>query len=427
MVSGQQGQDKYIFQGVEKLVAYAPAGQFVIVMTAPVDEYMVPAKAILRSTVILVIGAIIIAFAIAFAVAHSIVKPVKRLRELMAAAGDGDLTVVSKFMTKDEIGDLSKSFDNMIAHQNTIVAEVRTASTQLAAASEEMAASCEQVTSTSEEIASSMQVVTTEAEKGNTAMIEASQALVQLSSLIQIARTKANRAADNSQVTCGVAAEGRTSVTQTVAKMQNIKEQTEQTSRIIAELDDYSKQIEQIIDTITAIAAQTDLLALNAAIESARAGEHGRGFAVVAEEVRKLAEQSNQGAQEITALIRKVTDKTQEAVASMSYNAAEVDTGVIMVNEAGSALDKILEAVSKTVTEIEGINEITAENVASSEQIVKLIDQLSSIIEAVATHCHQVAAGAEEQSAAMETMAASSQETSASATQLKQLVERFKI
>jgi len=427
MLANNQGKDIYTIKGVEKLVAYKSVGHFIIAMTVPVEEYMAPAKTVLRDTIIVVLLGIIIALGIAFVVANSIVRPVNRLRELMAAAGEGDLTVVSEIDAKDEIGDLSKSFDVMIKHQNTIVKEVRDASQQLAAASEEMAASCQETTATSEEITGSMQTVAAEAENGNTWMIEGAKVLVQLSSLIKIAENKAGVAAHNSNETYATAEEGRLKVTETVNKMQNIKDQTEKTSDIIADLNNYSKQIGQIVDTITAIAAQTDLLALNAAIESARAGEHGRGFAVVAEEVRKLAEQSNQRAREISDLIGQVTDKTKAAVDSMSLNMAEVETGVAIVNETGSALDSILEAVKRTVAEIEGINSITGEEVANSEQIVKLINQLATVVESVATHCEQVATGLEQQSAAMQTVASSAEETSASANSLSYLVERFKI
>ncbi|MDR3564749.1 MAG: methyl-accepting chemotaxis protein [Negativicutes bacterium] len=427
MVEGKAGKDFYTFEGVEKLAAYVPVGQFIAVMTAPVDEYMAPAKPILRNTVIILIAALIIALSLAFLVANSIVRPIQRLRQLMEAAGLGNLTVVSALSSRDEIGDLSRSFDTMISSQNTIVKEVRVASTQLAAASEEMAASCQEVTSTSEEIAGSMDILAREADKGNECMLDTSKALVQLSSLIQIAGVKAASTAGTSKTTYETADEGRTKVTEAVTKMQNIKVQTEKTGTIIAELDDYSKEIGQIVNTITTIAAQTNLLALNAAIEAARAGEHGRGFAVVAEEVRRLAEQSNQGAQEITALIHKVMDKTEEAVSSMTHNAAEVGAGVGIINEAGVALDRILTAVQTTAREIDDINEVTAEEVASSEKIISLIDQLSTMIETVAAHCQQVASGAEQQSAAMQTVAASAEETSGSANLMKNLVEKFEV
>ena len=97
-------------------------------------------------------------------------------------------------------------------------------------------------------------------------------------------------------------------------KMDNIKSAVGESSNVIMELDDKSKQIEEIVSLITSIADQTNLLALNAAIEAARAGEHGRGFAVVADEVRKLTEDSGNAAKEIAKLINYIQTGTQNAV-----------------------------------------------------------------------------------------------------------------
>jgi len=427
MLAGKAGKTTYSYQGVEKLVAYAPVGDFVVAINAPVAEYMAPVRTILRNTILIVGVTFVIALAIAFGFANSIVKPISKLCGLMAAAGAGDLTLISNLKNKDEIGDLSRSFDIMITSQRAIVTEVRSASAELAMVSEEMAASCQEVTSTSEEIASNMQVITSETESGHNSMMEASKSLERLSDLIQSAKEKANVATDNSKITYSAAQDGLDKVTEAVTRMQNIKEQTHGTSKIITKLSDHSKQIGQIVDTITAIAAQTNLLALNAAIEAARAGEQGRGFAVVAEEVRKLAEQSNQGAQEITTLIREVTDSTKEAVEAMSNNAGEVESGVVVVVDAGKSLEKIMEAVRVTVSEIEGINQVTAEEVVTSEQIIKVIDQLTEITEAVVANCQHIASGTEQQASAMQTVSASSEEANTAANQLKELVEKFKV
>jgi len=272
-----------------------------------------------------------------------------------------------------------------------------------------------------------MQQLAQEADLGNRSMLEASQALVELSSLIQIAKSKADNTVENSETTLIAAEDGRHRVTDSVTRMDNIKEQTQHSSQIIGELNTYSQQISQITNTITNLAKQTNLLALNAAIEAARAGEHGRGFAVVAEEVRKLAEQSDQGAQEITSLVNVVTEKTNLAVAAMAQNVVEVEAGVSTVNAAGKALDSILLEVKKTVMETQEIGKVTSSEVASSEQIIKLIDALATMIESVAAHGEEIAASSEQQSAAMQTVAASAEETSAMAHQLKGSVEKFKV
>lgn len=380
-------------------------------------------------TISLTISGIVILLGVFIAVfiTRMVRKPVSLVTEASMAYAKGDLRTDIQYTSADELGDLAEALRTMRRNFVEMIRNIRVSAEQLAAASEEMAASTEEVTSTSEEVARNMQSLAKEAESGNHSMLEASKALVHLSSLIQIAQSKANTTAGNSENTRRVADDGRSKVTESVEKMSKIKQQTESASQIIADLNNYSKQIGEIVVTITTIANQTNLLALNAAIEAARAGEHGRGFAVVAEEVRKLAEQSNSGAQEITALIQMVTEKTQLAVAAMAQNVTEVEQGVCTVNQAGQALDQILQAIENTVTETKGILDVTTEEVANSAQIVRLIDQLSDVIETVAANCEEVSAASEQQASAMQTVAASAEETSAMSNQLKNSVENFRL
>lgn len=375
---------------------------------------------IVISLIVLVLGIVI-----AVVLTNMIRKPILALTTITKQYAAGDLRDVVELNSTDEIGELGHSLSIMHNHFISMIANIRSASEQLAAASEQTAASIEEVTATSETVTKSMEHLSNEADSGNRSMLEASQALVELSSLIQIAKKKANDTGKNSTETLAAAENGRAKVTESVSKMDNITEQTKRSSQIIGELNDYSQQISQITDTITAIAKQTNLLALNAAIEAARAGEHGRGFAVVAEEVRRLAEQSNQGAQEITSLVQKVTEKTQLAVSAMTQNVIEVEGGVTTVNAAGLALDTILQAVTLMAGETREIGNITSEQVANSDQIVKLINDLSSVIETVAAHSEEVMASDEQQSAALQTVAASAEETSAMANELEKSVEKF--
>lgn len=390
-----------------------------------IKESISTADNVMMSSIIISLLVLLFGIAIAIFLTNMIRRPVIELTTIAKEYAQGDLRNNVKVQTTDEIGELADSIRTMHNAFVDMISNIRSASEQLAATSEEMAASTEEVTATSGEISDNMLNLAKEAEGGNQSMLNASQALVQLSSLIQMAKSKADHTCQNSEQTLIAAENGRLKVDESVSKMDHIKEQAEKSSKIIGELNDYSQQISHITDTITNLAKQTNLLALNAAIEAARAGEHGRGFAVVAEEVRKLAEQSDQGAQEITSLVKMVTEKTNVAVYAMAQNVLEVEHGVSTVNEAGLALDRILQAVKQTTAEAKEIGDLTSEEVASSEQIVKVIDHLASVIETVASHGEEVSASAEEQSAAMQTVAASAEETSAMAHQLKNSVEKF--
>jgi len=390
-----------------------------------IKESIITANSVMMTAMVISVLVLLFGITIAVVLTHMIRRPILELTTIANQYASGDLRNKVEVKNSDEIGELANSIEIMHQHFVEMITNIRSASEQLAATSEEMAASTEEVTATSGQISHNMQNLAQEAEAGNRSMLEASQALVQLSSLIQMAKVKAENTCKNSEKTLIAAESGRLKVDESVSKMGNIKNQAEKSSQIIGELNDYSKQISLITDTITNLAKQTNLLALNAAIEAARAGEHGRGFAVVAEEVRKLAEQSDQGAQEITSLVKKVTETTNVAVAAMAQNVVEVEHGVATVNEAGLSLDRILEAAKYTTTEIQEIGTLTSEEVANSEQIVKLIDHLATVIETVATHGEEVSASTEEQSSAMQTVAASAEETSAMAYQLKDSVAKF--
>lgn len=385
------------------------------------------ASSVFTTSIVVSLLVLLIGVFIALRLTNSIRKPVIALTTIANQYASGDLRKTVEVQTNDEIGELADSIRIMHKHFVEMISNIRTASEQLAGASEGMAASTEEVTATSGEISNNMQRLAKEAESGNESMLEAAQALVQLSSLIQMAKAKADNTRKNSDNTLVAAENGRLKVNESVSKMGNIKSQGQYSSQIISELNDYSKQISNITDTITGLAKQTNLLALNAAIEAARAGEQGRGFAVVAEEVRQLAEQSDKGAQEITSLVTIVTEKTNLAVTAMAQNVVEVEQGVSTVNEAGLALDLILTAVKQTTGETKEISDLTSEEVANSEQIIKLIDHLATVIETVAAHGEEVSASTEEQAAAMETVAASAEETSAMAQQLESSVEKFQI
>ncbi|MBC9785008.1 MCP four helix bundle domain-containing protein [Heliobacterium chlorum] len=358
---------------------------------------------------------------------RSISKPIQQLQLLMAQVGAGNLSVHGEVAANDEFGNMTAAFNQMVHHQSDVVKGIRKTSEEMAAASEEMAASSQQVSASIQEVAASMQEVARETEEGSQSVVDASAVLIELSSLIQIAKNQAESAAKDSKMTLSTAERGKLTVEETVTRMTKIKEKTTETENWITTLNSYSQQIQSITDTITGIANQTNLLALNAAIEAARAGEAGRGFAVVADEVRKLAEQSSQGAQEVDQLVQKVAESTEAAVTSTRLSRDEVEQGFRVVQEAGHALDNILTAVNRTEGAVREIVKVTNENVASSDRIVKLIDSIATNIENVSSHVQQVAAATEEASASMETIAASSEETSAMAATLLDSVQRFTV
>ncbi|PKC50759.1 MCPsignal-domain-containing protein, partial [Rhizophagus irregularis] len=141
---------------------------------------------------------------------------------------------------------------------------------------------------------------------------------------------------------------GRESVEDNLNQMKYIHESVGKSNEVIQSLSTRSKEIGEILNVISGIADQTNLLALNAAIEAARAGEHGKGFAVVAEEVRKLAEQSNQEVSQVENLVKDIMERIGKVLISSSENEKYIEKGTETVKQTAEVLHNISSAVSKT-------------------------------------------------------------------------------
>jgi methyl-accepting chemotaxis protein len=194
---------------------------------------------------------------------------------------------------------------------------------------------------------------------------------------------------------------------------------------IVGKLGERSKDIGQIVQTISSIASQTNLLALNAAIEAARAGEQGRGFAVVAEEVRKLAEQSETAAKQIAGLIQETQQDTDKAVHAMQEGSQEVRVGTEVVNGAGQTFREIAQSIAQVSSQVAAIASAIQHMADSSQEIVAAVQDIDTVTKSTAEQTQTVSAATEEQSAAMEEIASSSAVLAKLAEELQGTIKQF--
>ena len=220
---------------------------------------------------------------------------------------------------------------------------------------------------------------------------------------------------------------GEDAIEKAINQMKIIEEKTTETSTIISELEEKSIKIGQILDTIKSISEQTNLLALNAAIESARAGEAGRGFSVVADEIRKLAEQSQESTKEIATIISDVQSKTNNAVSVMNENSKEVDTGAKVVNIAGTSFHEILQMIREIANQIHEISNSISEINTGTKDSVSSVNNIQNISMKIADESQTISAAAEEQLASVEEIASSSKLLSKMSEDLQIVISRFKI
>ena len=249
----------------------------------------------------------------------------------------------------------------------------------------------------------------------------------QMSANIQQISVNADGVAQSSDKTAKAANEGLRSVNTAVSQMAMIEETVTRSAQVVMQLGERSKEIGQIIDAIAGIAGQTNLLALNAAIEAARAGEQGKGFAVVAEEVRKLAEQSHDSAQQIAAMIKEIQIDTENAVVAMQKGTKEVAIGGQVVNTAGEVFQQIVVLVDQVLEQVSEISRAIQQAASGSQAVVFAVKDINEVSKDAAAQTQTVSAATQEQLASVQQIAASSRELAKMAEALQNAVKKFVI
>jgi methyl-accepting chemotaxis protein len=219
--------------------------------------------------------------------------------------------------------------------------------------------------------------------------------------------------------------EGVDAVEQATTAMEGVRDSAQAVKAAIGDLGAKSQQIGGIVDTITAIAGQTNLLALNAAIEAARAGEQGRGFAVVAEEVRKLAEESQQAAASISDHVEEIQRETANAVDVVEDGAVRTEDGTAVVNRARDAFLRIDEAVTRVSGRVSEIGASIDAFAGGNAELQQRITTAAAVAERSSATTQQVSAATEETSAATQQVAAAAAELATTAEHLRELAARF--
>ncbi|MEC1720004.1 methyl-accepting chemotaxis protein [Schinkia azotoformans] len=381
---------------------------------------------ILISTILLsTIAGIIIAFFIIRSISKPITIMNARLKEI--AEGEGDLTQTIDLDSRDELGEMACSFNNMIGKLRELIIQVGYSAEQVAAASEQLTASSEETTRATEQIALTVQEVAigtakqAESVKGTSITVhEMSTSLSQFGTSSEVVKSTALHTSEK-------AVEGNKAVATIVAQMNEINETVQELSVMVKTLGARSNQIGKIVAAITGIAEQTNLLALNAAIEAARAGEHGRGFAVVADEVRKLAEQSAGSAQEISQLISTIQSDTNETVKAMEDTTNKVTEGINFVHDAGKLFEQIKQAVLEVTSQIQEAVSDVQKMAVGAEQMAQSVELIAETADLAAIGTQNMSAATEEQLASMEEITASSSSLSKMAEELNEIVRKFKV
>ena len=376
---------------------------------------------------ILTVIAIIFFIALATWISRLIVNPVKELQANMLKAGDGDLTVQGTYSSKDEIGQLTLSFNSMLNNIRTTVTKVTETANHVAAASEELNANAAETTKATEMVANTMETIAHGSVEQLNNVSNTVNTVNELSTGVQQVAGNAQAVTELSGDSLSLVIHGIDAANQMNQQMMDITERVNGLSEVVDVLGKRSNEIGQIIDSITAIAEQTNLLALNAAIEAARAGEHGKGFAVVADEVRKLAEQSAISSNQIEVLISETQKDTQKAVESMKLVTTGVNEGIKTTENTRTTFASIQDAIQNVTMQVEEVSAAVEQMAAGTEEIVGSMNTIHSITRSTTAGTESISASSEEQMAAMEEISSSAYSLASLAEELRDLAAQFRV
>jgi methyl-accepting chemotaxis protein len=335
----------------------------------------------------------------AVVITRQITRPLQQTLEVVDRIASGDLTHDIVVTRRDELGVLQQGIQRMGATLRDLISGIRDGVTQIASAAEELSAVTEQTSA-------GVNNQKVETDQVATAMHEMS------ATVHEVARNaeQASVAAANADTQ---ARDGDKVVGEAITQIEKLAGEVLRSSDAMTQLEQESDKIGKVMDVIKAVAEQTNLLALNAAIEAARAGEAGRGFAVVADEVRGLAQRTQQSTEEIESLIAGLQNGTRQVSQIMLGSRTLTDSSVALTRKAGTSL----ESITQTVSSIQAMNQQIA---AAAEQQSSVADEISRSIVNVRDVCEQTAAASEE-------TAASSVELARLGNQLQMMVGRFKV
>ncbi len=354
--------------------------------------------------------------------------PLRQLTLMAERVAGGDLTIeLQRAKVMDETGRLTKSLNIILRDTHKALILVAETANDLGVAAETLLASADSTHRAAAGMETASQAVATSNHQTMTSVQQVQDSMAQNAAAVSGISSNIEDVAAFATVAVKHGIQGRQAAQAAVAAITTAAAEVHHTALQVTALGDKTQRIGEFTELITRIADQTNLLALNAAIEAARAGDAGRGFAVVAEEVRKLAEESNQAARSITTLVKGIDDGMRLALVAMESGDAQVNCSASAVDDTATVLDGIVTGLDEISEKIQSISAASEQIAATSTEMLGTMESVAHLASENTELSGQVSQATQAQSADIYSISTAARDLANMAQGLQRTVAQFKV